>query len=652
MRVMLKAGKITLAEDRLIFETADKRGRADLPLKAEGFVTQLQSGVDIETFILNHQSRGIAVDYITLKNALLGLYFGDCIKNRGELTPLIESWSHPPLREPMLLAPIFRAQPKQAENGQGMFMFTLASVVFLAFILLAMPQAQSFFKPDQRFWLLTILAPSAALSATSLFFHFLSMLLGHVTPGLGVRLSPMGLHFEVDSHFYKKHPLVGLGISAILSVAMIKVAALEVLKIAPNNFTHSLVYSFFDGIALALLSMQLMPGLKTAWACSRYELSKRGKLQGITTSSSLSSTYLGFGIAGLCFALGFVALRIFDTLKLFGKPSLIWEYAGASGFGLLAIGIFFASFMLRDILSGLEELADDVELFKPAQKNIEKFWSFISTSHKERDFREVQEVLQHHNLFEQMPKEYRAELAGGASILRCAAGSRLIRQSSHTTELFILLSGSVGVYRRQYDQHESRLVVRLSPGSVFGEAGFFFNQERSADVIALDTVRVLRIKQPTKAIAKNNNAEAAEQFRLKMWATHALANSDLFRHLPNEALFQILNGSEPVRFAKGEIVILEEEPADSLLICVQGAAKVSIQDQDRGVVKAGDVIGEIGLIWNTKRTASVVASEDSIYLKLPAHQVRVLFSRNLFLAARLQELGAERLYRDKKSQAA
>ena len=90
----------------------------------------------------------------------------------------------------------------------------------------------------------------------------------------------------------------------------------------------------------------------------------------------------------------------------------------------------------------------------------------------------------------------------------------------------------------------------------------------------------------------------------------------------------------------------EGDPSDSLWICVQGTASVRVKGEPRGALGAGAVLGEIGLIWNTPRTATVATKEDSIFLRLSLAEFRRLMSRNLNFGAHLQELGTQRLETD------
>ena len=67
-----------------------------------------------------------------------------------------------------------------------------------------------------------------------------------------------------------------------------------------------------------------------------------------------------------------------------------------------------------------------------------------------------------------------------------AAGSVILRQEDASADLYIIREGEVAVrLSRNGSEHE---LVRLGPGSVFGEMALFDGYPRSASVVALSEV--------------------------------------------------------------------------------------------------------------------------------------------------------------------
>ena len=87
----------------------------------------------------------------------------------------------------------------------------------------------------------------------------------------------------------------------------------------------------------------------------------------------------------------------------------------------------------------------------------------------------------------------------------------------------------------------------------------------------------------------------------------------------------------------------QNDVSDSVWVVIEGECRAVSDGTAKGDLKDGDVFGEIGVIWNTRRTATIFTTKLSILLRIEAiHMVQIL-SSNLNLAVSLQTLGAERL---------
>ena len=92
-----------------------------------------------------------------------------------------------------------------------------------------------------------------------------------------------------------------------------------------------------------------------------------------------------------------------------------------------------------------------------------------------------------------------------------------------------------------------------------------------------------------------------------------LANIELFALMSPDVRALIAASCEQVSFAFGETIVAEGEPADSLLVIISGTARAVKRTDDGdevplGVVRAGEVLGEVALISSGLRTATVRAS--------------------------------------------
>ena len=69
----------------------------------------------------------------------------------------------------------------------------------------------------------------------------------------------------------------------------------------------------------------------------------------------------------------------------------------------------------------------------------------------------------------------------------------------------------------------------------------------------------------------------------------------------------------------GEVVTTEGEEGDAFYVIAGGTADVRQRDRSIGSLGSGDFFGEIALIDGKPRTATVVASEDLVVLRIARH---------------------------------
>jgi CRP-like cAMP-binding protein len=85
----------------------------------------------------------------------------------------------------------------------------------------------------------------------------------------------------------------------------------------------------------------------------------------------------------------------------------------------------------------------------------------------------------------------------------------------------------------------------------------------------------------------------------------------LFSPLPSAALEQIARSLEPVQASKGEEVFRQGEPGDRFYIVAQGEVDVLVDGRLVRTQAAGDHFGEIALLREVPRTATVRARTDA-----------------------------------------
>jgi predicted acylesterase/phospholipase RssA/CRP-like cAMP-binding protein len=126
-----------------------------------------------------------------------------------------------------------------------------------------------------------------------------------------------------------------------------------------------------------------------------------------------------------------------------------------------------------------------------------------------------------------------------------------------------------------------------------------------------------------------------------------LASVPLFSALDETARLQLVTQFEPVHVAAGEVIIAQGETGDGLFLVVSGRLRVSVTA--RGTERVlhdlgrGSTVGEIALLSDHPRSATVRAVRDSDLLLLRAPAFRSLTERSPAVLAAMARLLIDRL---------
>jgi CRP-like cAMP-binding protein len=123
----------------------------------------------------------------------------------------------------------------------------------------------------------------------------------------------------------------------------------------------------------------------------------------------------------------------------------------------------------------------------------------------------------------------------------------------------------------------------------------------------------------------------------------ALHRVPLFANLDQREVAQIARTFKERRFADGETVIKEGLGGAAFFLIESGEAKVSIGGKERATLRSGDYFGEIALIDEGARTATLVAVGELVCYGITLWEFRPLVQGNPAIAWKLLQALAKRL---------
>ena len=124
-------------------------------------------------------------------------------------------------------------------------------------------------------------------------------------------------------------------------------------------------------------------------------------------------------------------------------------------------------------------------------------------------------------------------------------------------------------------------------------------------------------------------------------------------HLPLDALqhITVMLDPEPVQFPANTRIVVQGEPGDALYFIAQGTVEVTMTPLGPSSplppvkvaeLSAGDVVGEMALVNNAPRSATVTALDEVTAYRLTIDSWRYIEAFHPGLAARIREVAERR----------
>jgi CRP/FNR family transcriptional regulator, cyclic AMP receptor protein len=128
-----------------------------------------------------------------------------------------------------------------------------------------------------------------------------------------------------------------------------------------------------------------------------------------------------------------------------------------------------------------------------------------------------------------------------------------------------------------------------------------------------------------------------------MAPTELLQRVPLFSDLDRKELDSLARTFKERTVSAGDTVVSEDSGAAGFFVIEDGTAKVSVHGQERGTLGPGDYFGEIALIDEGARTATITAETDMRLYGLTFWEFRPLVEQNASIAWKLLQALARQL---------
>ena len=212
-------------------------------------------------------------------------------------------------------------------------------------------------------------------------------------------------------------------------------------------------------------------------------------------------------------------------------------------------------------------------------------------------------------------------------------GDVIVKQGDPANSFYVLTSGRARALKIKPDGEEIPLGV-LKPGDCFGEAALAEGGTRNATVRCSTAVDVLRIDRDDflqlvrRVPDLKQYIETTGRNRALQSFLYQFSN---FGRLPTPVLRGMIDKLTPVTFEKGNLIIREGDNAGPLYVIEKGRARAfaGLNGRERNLAfyREGDFFGELSILNDSPRAASVEAFTDCQLLSLELKSVRDLRRR-------------------------
>ena len=258
----------------------------------------------------------------------------------------------------------------------------------------------------------------------------------------------------------------------------------------------------------------------------------------------------------------------------------------------------------------------------------------------------TRQLLRRVPLFTTVTDEELDNIANHLKLERFPAGEVIIREGEVGDKFYILERGKATVWRLDENQVEQKIDEK-GPGQYFGEVALVSSAPRNATVRAEIPVSTLTLDYSDFNMCVRQYINLASQVDENVKYSWLLRGMPIFDELSSEKLDQLAASLKPEPLEEGNVLFREGDQADKFYIVESGEVVISrnVDGEEIEISRRepGEYFGEIALLQNRPRTATITASIDTCLLGLQAEHFQELTSHFMQLGETISRTSSRRL---------
>ena len=227
-------------------------------------------------------------------------------------------------------------------------------------------------------------------------------------------------------------------------------------------------------------------------------------------------------------------------------------------------------------------------------------------------------------------------------------GSDIIVQGEPGNKFYLVESGTVEVWVKQEDGAET-MEATLGRGDYFGERALLNDAPRAATCRCKTRVRVLSLDREEFELLVSRRFQIKAELDEVMERAELLMAMPLFSEVGAPQMKILASALVSESHGAGKTVIRQGDQGDSFYVVKSGAVEVrrraegTDEESTVGHLGEGEYFGEIALLMNVPRTASVTAVSDVELLSLDRASFEEMVRDHLQSSRSLEQVSSRRL---------
>jgi CRP-like cAMP-binding protein len=250
-------------------------------------------------------------------------------------------------------------------------------------------------------------------------------------------------------------------------------------------------------------------------------------------------------------------------------------------------------------------------LDRQTMRNVLANQETTSRSHKIAFLKSVQ-------LFVKLDDSTLGQIADVMKLVDYEPNERIIKQGEVGDHFYLIQSGTVVVTQG------SKELTRLSTGSYFGELALISNEPRKATVTSVTALQCYTIDKLTFTSVLGSLQEAETQST----GISILRKVKLLETLPEKHLITMSKYLQSIEYNDGDNIVQQGDEGDQFYMIASGAVSVFVNHAEVARLNTGSYFGEMSLMNDERRNATVTALGPVTCLALNRAQVRMGRGKN------------------------